>query len=310
MGYVPDRERTADGVPLCAATNSQLWPAIASDGAGGAIVTWADSRSGWSGVYAQRVNASGVVQWAADGVALCSGTWPVLFPRISPDGSGGAILTWQDGRGADEDIYAQRVDASGVAQWTTNGVALCTAIMDQRRPVLDSDGGGGAVIAWEDNRSGVQHIYAQRVNASGAVQWAAGGVILGTATGSQWRGGIVSDGAGGCIVTWVDNGTYDVYAQRVDASGVAQWTEDGLTLCTGPGNHWGPNIVSDSAGGAIVPWEDTRSDAGDIYAQRVTHSGNIGTDHVPVSSMAALVIAVAAGSLGLRRLRRREVIGA
>jgi len=41
---------------------------LTSDGAVGAIVTWLDYRSGDYGIYAQRVNASGAIQWSANGV--------------------------------------------------------------------------------------------------------------------------------------------------------------------------------------------------------------------------------------------------
>ena len=41
-----------------------------SDGAGGAIITWQDSRSGGSDIYAQRIVGSGGVQWTADGVPI------------------------------------------------------------------------------------------------------------------------------------------------------------------------------------------------------------------------------------------------
>jgi hypothetical protein len=43
------------------------------------------------------------------------------------DGSGGAFITWQDSRSGMTDIYSQRVDSSGVALWTADGIAICTA---------------------------------------------------------------------------------------------------------------------------------------------------------------------------------------
>ena len=60
-------------------------------------------------------------------------------------------------------------------------------------------------------------IYAQRVNAAGSPQWTADGVALCTAANDQRDPTIVSDGAGGAIVTWDDrrNGGYDIYAQHV-----------------------------------------------------------------------------------------------
>ncbi|MCU0640276.1 MAG: T9SS type A sorting domain-containing protein [Candidatus Krumholzibacteria bacterium] len=265
---------TADGVALCMAPGLQWNPKIISDGAGGAIVAWQDNRSGSWDIYAQRVNVSGAVQWMADGVALCTVAGQQYYPDLISDGAGGAIVTWDDDRG---DIYSQRVNASGAVQWTADGVALSTAAGEQSVPKIISDGAGGAIVTWIDLRSGNYDIYAQRVNTSGFVQWTADGVALSTAAGSQGYQAITSDGAGGAIVTWEDSisGSPDIYAQRVNASGAVQWTADGVALCMAPGLQWNPKIISDSAGGAIVAWQDNRSGSWDIYTQWVNASGAV-----------------------------------
>ncbi|MGD1047581.1 MAG: T9SS type A sorting domain-containing protein [Candidatus Krumholzibacteriaceae bacterium] len=266
-----------DGVAICTATGNQQYPMIASDGAGGAIFTWQDQRSGNYDVYVQRVNASGTVQWTADGVAVCAAAGDQYAYAIASDGAGGAIVGWFDNRSGSYDIYAQRVDASGAAQWTANGVALCTAAGTQYSPAILSDGAGGAIVTWYDHRSGNYDIYAQRVNASGTVQWTANGVALCTAARDQYSPIIASDGAGGAIVSWYDqrSGNYDIYAQRVNASGAVQWTADGVALCAATGDQCCSGIVSDDAGGAIVTWYDQRSANYDIYAQRVNASGSV-----------------------------------
>ena len=270
---------TTDGVALCTATGNQDYPMIISDGAGGAIVTWFDFRgSNWD-IYAQKVNASGAIQWTANGVPLCAATGDQMYPTITSDGAGGAIVTWHDQRSGNNDIYAQRVNASGAVQWgPNNGVALCTVSMNQEFPTIVSDGAGGAIVTWHDQRSGNNDLYAQRVNASGVVQWAASGVAICTATGDQQSPQIVSDGVGGGIVTWQDyrsGSNWDVYAQRVNASGAVQWTVNGVALCTATGLQGSPTIVSDGVGGAIVTWQDAHSGNYDIYAQRVNASGAI-----------------------------------
>jgi len=269
---------TANGVALCTATGDQLYPTITSDGAGGAIVTWYDQRSATGyDIYTQRVNALGAVQWTANGVALCTATGDQYHPMIVSDGAGGAIVTWYDGRIAGNDIYVQRVNASGAVQWTANGVALCTATGIQWYPAITSDGAGGAIVTWYDQRGGTYGIYAQRVDASGAIQWTADGVALCTATWNEIWPTITSDGAGGAVVTWMDDrsASYDIYAQRVNASGAVQWTTDGVAICTATGDQAGPTIVSDGAGGGIVTWYDGRSENAHIYAQRVNASGAV-----------------------------------
>lgn len=268
---------TTDGVALCTATGNQHYPKIASDGAGGAIVTWEDWRSGSCDIYAQRIDASGTVLWTADGVELCTAALDQWHPSIASDGAAGAIVAWEDHRSGEWDIYAQRVNASGDTVWMAQGVPLCIVGGGQEYPTMESDGVGGTIVTWQDNRTS-QGIYAQRVDASGTVQWTADGVGVCTATGAQTNPTIVSDGASGAIIAWEDDrsGDYDIYSRRIDASGMVQWTPDGVALCTVAGTQAHTTIVSDAVGGAIVAWNDQRSPTlNDIYTQRVDASGTV-----------------------------------
>jgi len=262
---------TANGVAICTTTENQQNPQLVSDGAGGAIITWWEF--GNEDIYAQRVNASGNVLWTANGVAICTAAGS-QHPQLVSDGAGGAVITWYDYRGSNGDIYAQRVNANGSTLWTTNGVAICSAVGSQY-PQLVSDGAGGAIITWQDCRSGSYDIYAQRVSASGNVLWTANGAAICIATGIQDYPVLVSDGAGGAIITWRDaRSGSDIYAQRVNASGTALWTANGVAICTAPGVQSAPQLVLDVAGGAMITWQDNRNDPCDIYAQRVNASGS------------------------------------
>ncbi len=268
---------TPGGVVLCAAAGDQTNPLLASDGAGGAIVVWEDARSGTTDIYARRINAAGVPQWTADGVALCAAANGQYYPEIVPDGSGGAVAAWIDLRaGAGFDIYARRVNSAGTSQWTANGVAVCTATGGQTSAKLIPDG-GGAIITWTDSRGANADIYAQRLNSAGAVQWAANGIVVCGATNHQLAPQIVTDGGGGAIIAWQDLRTpadaYDIFAQRVNASGTVQWALDGNAICASPGDQNGPVMISDGAGGAIAAWQDARGIDFDIYAGRISANG-------------------------------------
>jgi len=139
-------------VPLCVADATQQSATCVSDGAGGAIVTWQDSRSGTNHIYVQCISADGTPPWTANGVALCTATNDQFVPTIVSDGAGGAIVAWHDSRSGNFDIYAQKISGVGAVQWTADGVALCTAAGHQYYPVMVSDGAGGAIVAWYDYR--------------------------------------------------------------------------------------------------------------------------------------------------------------
>ncbi len=222
LGFIKVHAWQKNGVVICDAYDSQDDPKIITDGSGGAIITWQDWRGDDIDIYAQRINSSGVVQWTTNGVVICDTINIQVGPQIISDGSGGAIITWRDDRGYDEDIYAQRINSSGVIQWNSNGVMICDAIDWQQDPEIISDGSGGAIITWEDERSGpFSNIYAQRINSSGVVQWDSNGVMICDAPVWQEYPEITSDGSGGAIITWVDwrGDDEDIYAQRVNSAG-------------------------------------------------------------------------------------------
>ncbi len=65
------------------AENNQWNPKIVSDGANGAIITWEDLRNGMkSDIYAQRIDASGAVQWTVDGIAISTASDELHYPNL------------------------------------------------------------------------------------------------------------------------------------------------------------------------------------------------------------------------------------
>lgn len=266
-------------IAVCTATNYQMSPAIASDGAGGAFIAWHDYRTaGVADLYVQRLTANGSEAWTSGGLAVCTAANLQQYAAIIPDGTGGAIVTWMDNRGStSHDLYAQRINAAGVTRWTSQGVAVCTAADAQYYPALVSDGAGGAILVWYDFRSGTQYdVYAQRVDSSGVVRWTSNGVAVCTATGTQIAPALVADGAGGAVIAWQDqrSGTFDVYAQRISSSGTVQWTPNGVIVCNFSTDQISPVIGPDGSGGAIVAWQDFRSGVFGVYAQRVGATGS------------------------------------
>lgn len=168
------------------------------------------------------------------------------------------------------------------AQWSSDltvNNSICTASNQQSLPAIASEGAGGAIITWYDNRNGLaSDIYAQRINLSGTIQWTADGAAICTAVETQSLPQIVSNGAGGAIITWDDlrNGTdNDIYAQKLNASGVVQWTSNGVAVSAATYEQSVPQIVSDGAGGAIIVWNDYRNGNNDIYASRLFSDGSL-----------------------------------
>jgi len=269
---------TTNGIAICTAIQGQYYPEIISDGKNGAIIVWQDYRTGTDfDIYAQRIDSNGVILWDANGTAICTKNGTQENVKLCEDGDGGAIIVWVDSRGATgKDIYAQKINSSGAVQWTVDGVAVCAQVNDQDLPGILSNGQGGAIICWEDRRSGTYYdIYGQMLNASGQIQWNPTCNIICNAADNQRSVSLCSDGGNGAIITWHDqrSSSYDIYAQKINFSGITQWTNNGTPICVAAGNQFHPKISSSSSNDAIITWYDQRSGNSDIYAQKVNSTG-------------------------------------
>lgn len=288
------------GKLICAAGNNQSQPLIVSDGSTGAIISWQDLRAAVPAgtspiqIYAQHVSGAGVSGWTADGVSVYTGATSASDVAMLADASSGAILSYSVIPASSYDLFAQRLDSGGTRQWGAGGVTVCSAILNQNAGQLASDGGGGAIIAWQDTRTngvgGSQDIFARRITSAGSASWTADGVALCTATGPQEFPKVVADLAGGAIVIWPDYRTnnFDLYAQRVNSGGSPQWTADGVALCLSHNVDPTRPIVAipDGSGGALVVWADNRAQPG-IYMAKVNNFGVTGPSAVALGDVSA-----------------------
>lgn len=214
-------------------------------------------------------------------VPVCTASGEQVLTALVRDGLGGLIAVWQDSRNGADGIFAQRLDASGVAQWAPNGIAVVTANSASSYPAAIPDGRGGAIIAWVDRRADPDgDIYAQRIDASGATQWDTGGVPVCTAAGFGQYANLVSDGAGGAIVVWMDSRAgqpVTSYAQRLSAGGIPQWAPGGVPFAVSANAWYTPSAVAkDDSGGVIAAWHDlapSGTAAVHTWAQRLDGTG-------------------------------------
>jgi hypothetical protein len=238
--------------PVCITSGDQLYPSLVTDGAGGAIITWLDFRSGQPAVYLQRLNAEGVAQWAVNGIPIYEQPEPQDAAGLVSDGVGGAIVCWRDRRGGTIFVYGQRVAPNGAVLWTQTGVPI---FQGESGFCLTSDGAGGCIVSWEESRNNNSDLFAQKLDSSGQTQWPSGGVVVCADTSTQRGPAITSDEFGGAIVGWLDNrnGQDDVFVQRISREGSTLWTTGGVRVSyTYDVSH--PLFTGDGLGGVIATW--------------------------------------------------------
>lgn len=263
----------ANGVPVTVAAGAQGEPALAADGAGGAIVVWRDLGASADGdLRAQRIDPGGGLDWSADGVSVCDAAGAQYDVQAVPDGSYGVVVVWADERSAFlPNIYAQRLGPTGLALWTEDGVQAAPGDAFQLFPVAAPDGAGGVVLAWEDYGGATVDVYGQRIRSDGTRSWTVTGLRLCDANGYESVPAIVGDGAGGGIFVWQDarGDDEDLYAQHVTAAGSRQWGPLGTAVSTASGTQLSPAIAPDGLGGALFAWCDDRGADLDIYADHL-----------------------------------------
>ena len=276
----------AAGLGIAVVAGVQTAVALASDGAGGVFVTWQDRRAGNDDVFLQHVIAAGSLAsgWTANGVAVCSAPGDQRAPIMVADDAGGVVLAWQDHRGADWDVYAQRVqeNATLVPGWSPNGTAVCLAGRDQLSIRMVRDGSHGVLMAWQDRRGADWDVYAIRITANASVfpGWLAGGSPIATGPSDQTAPDLAADDTGGAYVAWQDNqsGDADIRAVHltIDGSNVAGWPAGGSLVCGATGDQTAPRIAV-SGRDAFVVWADSRDGGGApaLYAQHLLPGGPV-----------------------------------
>ncbi len=271
------RKWTLYGTSICNSAGVQKNSSIVDADNGSAIIVWEDNRNGNYDIYAQKIDSSGNILWATNGVAVCNKTTTQKSPKIVGDNAGGAIIVWEDSLNFYWDIYAQRISSSGTLLWSSGGVSICSASNTQANPRVDEDGLGGAIFTWQDKRNNTDYdIYAQRINSSGVVQWATNGVVICNSINTQSNPRIEPDGSNGALIGWMDkrNGLdNNIYIQRINSSGVVQWTTNGVSVCSATNNQSALDMKYIGTSGIVLSWKDDRASANAIYSQLVSLSG-------------------------------------
>jgi hypothetical protein len=207
-------------------------------------------------------------------------------PSLAADGSGGVIVTWQQGNAGARTIVAQRIDANGVLQWGSGGKVVAGSGGDLTSSQIVRSTLGRSFVIWEaDYSAGNSDILAQRINLLGDTL--AARIPLCTAPYAQTVPRAAAGPNGSCYIVWQDGrdiGTTgddaDIYAQYLDALGNVQCQTDGRLFAAHPDptgqtitRQYDPRIATVEIGGGhvLVVWNDTRNGAPDIYAAAMSN---------------------------------------
>ncbi len=283
INFLGSRQFAIEGLSVCTQTdnqgNLQMVPAQSPYGV---WIGFTDYRSGPmdSNVYLLRLWSSGGINYDesySTGVPVCTEANNQDDLVMLADGEGGVVMVWEDSRTGGWDIYGQHMRDSWNYSWGYTGTGICTeATGSQINPDIAMGSDGFVLVTWRDSRSLTNEIYSQKVGRFGDLMWATDGAVVCNIPGEHLSPMVVSDGAGGMIVTWLDRRTFgdNIFAQRLSSSGTRQWEYDGVPVCDVTGYQSPRDMIVDGEGGAFFLYSDGRDPSNyNSYAQHIERNG-------------------------------------
>ena len=238
---------------ISAAGDKPLWPQIAANPKGGAIVVWSRTRNlagqprgRDSRVEARTISANGQLGSVK---AVSTKGRRAGGPRIASDARGNAIVAWQQ-KQATLRIKARRISAKGALGHVQT---LSSAKRKSEGLAIASSSRGKAIVAWSQTDGKNWRIRARQISASGRL----GSVKTISAPGHDaGLTEVASDARGNATVVWSQFGANDsgrsIKAQRVSATGTVR---RGLTLSPARDGGLQAQVASDARGDTIVVWD-------------------------------------------------------
>jgi hypothetical protein len=261
------RQISAAGEPgpvktLSAAAENAVYPQIAGDGDGGAIVVWSQPNGVTTPLKARSISSNGRL----GKLKTLSRTPRTARPRIAGDGKGKVIAIWSQGRPGR--IMARKISAAG-RLGPVKTLSAAGKKPGGREVAMDAH--GDAVVVWSQQGDANSRIKARRISAKGAL-----GHVK-TLSGSKHDAGfpeIASDRRGDAFAVWSQSSSRanhgHIKARRIAAKGALGHVK---TLAAENGT---PDIATGAGGDATVAWDFYGGGRTGIQARQISPGGALG----------------------------------
>src|SRR5262245_2986314 len=163
-----------------APTADSRQPDVAFDGTN-YLAVWTDVRASSYDIYGARSSPAGTII-DPFGIPISSFGGSEDVPALAFGGTN-YFVVWMDTRSGSLDLYGARVSSAG-SVLDPFGILISASIGVHDRPAVAFDG-TNYLVAWTDNRSGGDDIYAARITPAGVVL-DTDGIALSTAASDQF----------------------------------------------------------------------------------------------------------------------------
>lgn len=245
----------------------QDFSVINLDADGNARCFWFDFRNGTehSAVWGQRLNHDGTLAGHNFRVNDDPAGSPANFLWAATNRSGLTVVTWQDHRNGEPDIYAQLYNAECLPVGSNFRVNDDTGNAPQTWPFVSINDSGGFVVAWTDARSRVVSPYAQLFDRNG------------NRLGMNWRVAYSGREPSCWISPWGDFwlswiSPVGLRMRHYDSTGAP--LDTALHVTEGIAADFGaPKVNGTGLGTVWLVWMDQRRGDWEVYAQKLNSDG-------------------------------------
>ena len=261
-------------------TTNQIWPVIAQNENGYAVIAWLDKRNHendyFYDIYFQCYDSSG--NKLGSNVLVGGG----YLPAVAMSDDEEFIISWR----ASSNIHYSRFDISGNV--ISNSIKVNDTETGWREsPAITFDDRGYVVVVWADSRDGDSDIFYQRYNSIGTALGVNTKVNDDEGDRNQYSPDIAVDGEGKFVIVWDDNrnGESDIYLQRYNSAGTVQGPNLKVVDEEENASQYFPTISMNSSGTFVIAWRDERPATDeDIYYQYFNSDGSPNGPNLKVNS--------------------------
>lgn len=266
---------------ICDRSGAETIPKIAATSDGGCYVCWYDNTSGNYDVYLQRLDESGQIMWAENGILISDNpqdSWLTDYD-MTVDQEDNALIVFNDIRaGGDWDIYAYRISPAGAFLWGDDGLTISDNQGFEADPRVTVTTDGNIVVGWQEENM----VHVRKLTPEGEDYWSPAVITPSSTYGMSIARIAPAEDDGVILQALVATGPnyWDpkhLYAYKYDADGQSLWGENGVVVSNagGFGPQMRPDIVADGAGGVYSYWYDSRNNILHAYAQHILGDGSM-----------------------------------
>lgn len=272
----------ANGISLSGDTSTDyanFSPKILNTSDNSSYVAWMHGGPTSDEVRIQKINPAGEIQWQAGGISIASNQGGCNWPQLVESGNGDILLKYYLDSGPfwapTRHIYVARINPQGQIVWnnpisTAGGISAWNQIIG-----FVSDGSGGAVLAWYDDRNNdmINEVYVSHITHLGNVTTETNGSAVTIDTGNQqYNPQITVDAEQQKVyvffkITDANQNNNALGAQCLSFTGEKLWGDSGLQPETLSLFTIMPHFATISTEGIVCVYEKGRVASSDLSPQ-------------------------------------------